>query len=261
MKKPLILLALVWLIAPLAHAKPTAESSSSRIVGGTPAETNEFPSQVSLQRFDRHFCGGTLVKADWVLTAAHCMSGLSPSDFKVKIGLNNLGETSNVETFSVRKIVVHPEYNQLDYDYALVQLSGNSTRTPMKLNSEKIDICDDEDKAPMSTTVGWGTTSENGSLSKKLLKVAVPLVSAKNCEAAYPNDITKHMICAGYKSGGKDACQGDSGGPLFINTPSGERVIAGIVSWGEGCARPNKFGVYSDVNAELSWIANQLGAN
>ena len=68
---------------------------------------------------------------------------------------------------------------------------------------------------------------------------------------------TDTMICAGLDKGGKDSCQGDSGGPLFFNKEDRNYLI-GLVSWGEGCARANKYGVYSKVNNQVDWISQQI---
>jgi trypsin len=133
-------------------------------------------------------------------------------------------------------------------DYALVQLSGDSKFAPIALNTKEL-----SGKVDFVTT-GWGTTSEGSqSISKILMKVGVPMVSQETCAAAYPDAINGSMICAGYPNGGKDSCQGDSGGPLVTGNGS-NMTLAGVVSWGEGCARPNKYGVYSKVNAALTWI-------
>ncbi len=222
--------------------------AKGRIVGGQQAVKGEFPFLVSLQAGSYgHFCGGSLIKKNWVLTAAHC---IEPNYLKtVVIGLHNQSDTAGVEKFTVAQTIMHPKWNKntMEYDYALVRLNGESKYQPIALNTK--DLVGNVD----FVTAGWGTTSESGSVSKVLMKVSVPLVSKEACEAAYPGSLSETMVCAGYPEGGKDSCQGDSGGPLMMGSGS-SRVLAGVVSWGEGCARPNKYGVYSNVKVALDWI-------
>lgn len=230
-------------------------SFGQKIVGGVEAQKGEFPFQVSLQSSSgSHFCGGSLIKKNWVLTAAHCVQG--SSTMKVVVGLHDQSDKSGTETFSTKKIVAHPQFNRstLDYDYALIQLNGDSKFRTIDLNTIEANAPD------MVWTAGWGTTSEGSyTLPKILHKVEVPLVSQEDCNSstAYSGDITDRMICAGFAEGGKDSCQGDSGGPLFVQETSGDFKLIGIVSWGEGCARPNKYGVYSKVNVMVDWIMQQ----
>jgi trypsin len=232
------------------------------IVGGVVAEKGEFPFQVSMQSSSgSHFCGGSLIKKNWVLTAAHCVASWSKNN-KIVVGLHDQKNKVGTETFTAAKVVSHPLYNRstLDYDYAVIKLSGDSKFRTIDLNSTEIEI-PELDQEPLNVwTSGWGTTSEGSyALPNLLNKVEIPLVTTKNCNAAtaYNGDITDRMICAGLPQGGKDSCQGDSGGPLFVKQTSGDFLLVGVVSWGEGCARPNKYGVYSKVNVMVDWIAQQ----
>lgn len=251
---------LVGLLTTLSLSAFAAPRITPMIVGGTPAVKGEFPFQVSIQSSSgSHFCGGSLIKPNWVLTAGHCVQGSSA--MKIVVGLHNQSDLSGTETFTAKKIIAHPDYNDstLDFDYALIQLSGDSKFRPIDLNKVEIAIPDGPEQF-MVWTSGWGTTSEGSyTLPKILQKVEIPLVSTAVCNSkeAYDGDITERMICAGLKQGGKDSCQGDSGGPLFTQQASGDFTLVGVVSWGIGCARPNKYGVYSKVNVMVDWIMEQ----
>jgi trypsin len=230
-----------------------------KIVGGIEASLGEFPYIVSLQSGTSHFCGGSLIKKDWVLTAAHCVR--ANSSFNIVIGLHDRTDLKNAEIMKIKKIIAHPKYNSqtMDSDFALVKLDRESKYTPVALNAVEISIPNIADGEILSTTACWGATKEGSyGLPKNLQKVDVPLVNQEQCLEGYPDEITDTMICAGLVEGGKDSCQGDSGGPLVVKDQNNQDVLVGVVSWGYGCARPKLFGVYSKVSSVAKWIETEI---
>lgn len=250
-----VLVLIVTLISVVSFARPL-DQYEIQIVGGKDAIYRELPFIVSLHdKHDGHFCGGSLIKKNWILTAAHCADDTSIDS--VYIGLHEQADTKNVERFSPKKVIVHPKYNlrTMEYDFALIQIAEESTFEPISLNTKKIEIPDSDDEQIMMTVAGWGILDENSyEISNILQKVTVPLVSHEVCNIAYEDVITENMICAGYMGGGKDSCQSDSGGPLVGKDSNGQNILVGVVSWGEGCGRRGFPGVYGDVTSIADWI-------
>lgn len=200
-------------------------------------------------------CGGSLITSTHVLSASHCFFsdlGVSAIDGYAAVKVR-LGAQENVfsgKQINVVQITGHPEFdgNTFEFDVAILELSeiiDVSIYEPVQLAWEPMGT-------GMAKVIGWGTV-DDGTLSTQLLEGSVPIVSHENCAQSYPNSLhLGSMLCAGYAEGGVDACQGDSGGALLDSNLS----QIGIVSWGEGCALPSKYGVYSRVDAARAFIAN-----
>ena len=143
-------------------------------------------------------------------------------------------------------------FRLVDNDIALLELE---TAAECSDKVRAVCISDTEPSDGQMTTVsGWGTLEWQGNLSKKLMKVHVPIVQRNQCNNWYNGGITDNMICAGLEAGGKDSCQGDSGGPLVLK---GSNQLVGIVSWGGVCAAQQKPGVYTNVANYVTWIRNE----
>lgn len=237
------------LTAAPALAKPP--EPQHRIVGGTNVTPGKYPFMVSVQLNGSHYCGGTLIDANWVLTAAHCTVGKAASSFKAKVGITYLSENATGKTFNVSSIKVHPSYGSPksdSNDASLLQLStsvNTANYPPIKISSSTYDYL--EAAGTNLITAGWGTTKSGARCCPdQMREVTVPAVSDASCGSSYGSSFdAPTMVCAGVR--GKDSCQGDSGGPLFAATGIGY-VEVGIVSWGVGCARKNFPGVYTEVN-------------
>ncbi|XP_017759429.1 PREDICTED: trypsin-1-like [Eufriesea mexicana] len=233
-------------------------NTQRRIVGGVETQVNQYPWMALMMFRGRFYCGASVISSRYVLTAAHCVDRFDPNLMSVLLLEHNRNSTTEAETqlFQVEKVIRHSGYSTNNYnnDIALVKLKDT-----IRFEGKMRPVCLPERAKTFAglngTVTGWGALAESGAISQTLQEVTVPILTNTECRATkYPaRRITDNMLCAGYKEGSKDSCQGDSGGPLHIVNDNAHEVI-GIVSWGEGCARPGYPGVYSRVNRYLSWI-------
>lgn len=218
-----------------------------RIVGGTEAAPGAWPWAAAMTfRTGTGFfqyCGGSLISSQWVLTAAHCQVEVGDT---VILGRHDL-RTSAGEEIRVDRVLTHRDYDAgtQDNDISLVHLAQASSQAAIALGAAV------PPPGEPVTVIGWGLTREGGSASSVLRQVSMPVVSQGECSEAYA--LTGNMICAGFPEGGRDSCQGDSGGPLMARVGDGWAHV-GIVSFGEGCARPNRPGVYARTSRYVGWV-------
>ncbi|XP_012694817.2 trypsin-2-like [Clupea harengus] len=222
-----------------------------KIVGGYECEPYTKPWTVSLNS-GYHFCGGSLVNENWVVSAAHCYK----SRVEVRMGEHHIGIREGNEQFiSSSRVIRHPSYDSwnIDNDIMLIKLSKPATLNQYVQAVALPTSC--AAAGTMCLVSGWGNTMSSFDDGDKLQCLEIPIISDRDCENAYPGQITQSMFCAGYMEGGKDSCQGDSGGPVVCN---GE--LQGVVSWGYGCAEPGHPGVYAKVCLFNRWLTETMAS-
>jgi len=236
----------VWQGSPAA----AAPVGPDKVVGGTTATQGEFPFMVRLSMG----CGGALYSPNLVLTAAHCVGATGTNtSITATLGTVDLQSSSRL-TRKSNYVYRAPGYNGAGKDWALIRLASPVT-TLATLPAASTTAYD----TGTFTIAGWGAATEGGAQQRYLRKATVPFVSDTTCNSSAQYDgevIAAQEICAGYTAGGVDTCQGDSGGPMFRRDAANAWVQVGIVSWGDGCARPNKPGVYTQVSYFASTIAS-----
>lgn len=264
-----MILLLILIFLPALNVWSDEEKNSGvdgkatpRIVGGTESNKADWPWMAGIlysdrsSNYDAQFCGASVIDKNWVLTAAHCIkegsaAELQPQDIEVLVEAHDL-RSNEGKRIKIKRIIMHPDYNSHTYnnDIALIELESPTDTETLPLYENGGDL-----EGITATAIGWGYTRPDDSFSaaSKRQQVNLPVVTNEECNAAFYEEITGTMICAGYLTGGKDTCSGDSGGPLVINQNS-KWMLAGVTSWGEGCAKPGYYGVYARVSELKSFI-------
>jgi len=217
----------------------------------------------------KHRCGGALLNEQWIATAGHCVDDLLLTQIRIRVGEYDFGSVSEPYPYQERgaaKKIIHPKYNfySFEHDLALVKLER-----PVKLAPNVHPIClpgnDDLMVGDNATVTGWGRLSEGGEQPRVLQQATIPILENTKCKKMFQKAgrveyIPDIFLCAGFEKGGTDACQGDSGGPLQVRGKDGRWFLAGIISWGIGCAEPNLPGVSTRISKFTGWILEQVAA-
>nr|XP_023654090.1 urokinase-type plasminogen activator isoform X2 [Paramormyrops kingsleyae] len=261
--------------APACGQRP---QSLMKIVGGTVTTAQSQPWIASIfwrRQAKKHvfLCGGNLISRCWVLTAAHCFSDrpLNTRHLSVFLGKDALNETSlgKEQKFNVEQIIIHPGFDNSDGSYdndiALLKITTNS-RTCAKETDSVRTVCLPPAHLMLRPgdscyIAGYGKEREGLWHNSQYLREAkVNILPQEVCTSRnyYGNLVTKNMFCAGSPDWKVDSCKGDSGGPLVCDR-DGRLYLFGIVSWGEGCSREFRPGVYTRVPNYNKWITENVG--
>jgi secreted trypsin-like serine protease len=259
-------------------------ATASAIVGGQTTQ-RDWPHMASMEYFSdsdgdgskewHHRCGGSLVRPDVILTAAHCVDDeangqtLPAGDFRFLLGTKK--RSAGGERIGAAEIREHPGFDRGNggSDVALVRLASSSRLGRSIRIAQPADASRWQPGDP-STVIGWGAEMFQGaSLPDDLKEATIPIVSDSECAMAYavtglfvgsPDPPT--TVCAGERMGGADSCQGDSGGPLMVQDAGGAWIQVGVVSYGLGCAYPTQYGIYAEAGGDAlrGWIEQNASA-
>jgi len=232
--------------AATAAPAPTADGDVSPMIVGGGNASQVYPFMVSLQSTSgSHFCGASLVKANWVVTAKHCVQGSSASSIRTRIGTTN--RTSGGTTTGASRIITHPSA-----DLALVQLNTSVSQAPIAISTAS---------GPVGTAtriIGWGQTCPvRGACGAPvtLQELNTSIVADSRCSGIS----AASEICTNNTDGNKGACYGDSGGPQ-VKSVGGRWELIGATSrsgGGANCAQAPS--IYVDVAYYRSWVSSNVG--
>ncbi|KAE8633343.1 hypothetical protein XENTR_v10001851, partial [Xenopus tropicalis] len=248
---------------------------NSRIVGGVNSQPGAWPWLVSIQAWRGsdygHFCGGTILNNQWILTAAHCLIDYKTTfdTIRVVIGARKLSKLgSETQIRKVKQLILHEKYlreGKHSYDIGLILLDE-----PIKFNDYTQRACLPSASLNVAQktncyVAGWGVLEEKAYLeiaaADILQEAGVFFINKELCNSKewYNGKVYPYNLCAGHKEGKIDSCQGDSGGPLMCKRKtSNDYIVVGVTSWGIGCARKQRPGIYISTQYFNEWIESKI---
>ncbi|KAM8961299.1 granzyme A-like [Pelodytes ibericus] len=231
------------------------QSRCVEIIGGKEAWPHSRPYMALIQT-KNNLCGGTLIKTDWVLTAAHCQIDKSTT---IDLGVHSRTKIDTLrQQFKILRAIPHQRFdkNKLVNDIQLLQLSGNASLNKAVNIMPLAKTFNDIKAGTICDTAGWGIYGKQSPrTSDKLMEVRLTVFDRKRCNSVYQPTlkITRNMMCTSDKEA-KGICNGDAGGPLICN-----RVFSGISSFGPIlCGIPNGTNVYTRLTKDyIKWIKKE----
>lgn len=226
---------------------------------------------VSLQRENRnwlgmrafyHSCGGSLISGSWIVTAAHCLYNRN-EPLRAVAGTDNLNSMYRAQVRGIARQIVHPRFNFTTYDNDIALLKVDQ---PFNLDSpfsQVNTVCLSQNipilPYDIGTICGFGSRAFQAQTRTHLYETQIAIVERRTCNRSFEGAITNNMICAGGMiANRRDACSGDSGGPLTLDSDQGRVVLAGVVSFGQDCARASFPGIYTNVQNYFEWILSNI---
>jgi len=244
--------------------RPLIEVANDKVVGGHQATAGDWPWMTGIRRNGNFICGSSLIDANWVITAAHCVFGsTNVLNYILDVGGHDrLSQETWVVSKRVSRIIMHPQYSSatLRHDIAVMKFDS-----PLNFhNTYILPVCIPDGREDWQTkhgwATGWGTLFSGGSVSRYLMQVNMLHLSHDRCKQRFGTSVdTALQMCGGEVGGGIDTCQGDSGGPyVFKSEIDGRWYLIGITSWGYGCGDG---GVYTRTSGYYNWIVSTVNTN
>ncbi|XP_068694785.1 chymotrypsinogen B-like [Montipora foliosa] len=236
----------------------------TRIVNGDDAAPHAWPWQVSLRVNGHHICGGSLIRRNWIVTAAHCVRSYPyPDGYTVVVGAHRKkGPPTEVEKeFKVKTLYRHKGFTMqnLMHDVAVLELKGS-----VKISDKVSTVCLPTEPPRPGTqcyVTGWVRLSGTGSSPVVLQQAKVPIVSHEDCAKKYGRYDGEAHLCAGQgHSSGSGSCQGDSGGPLVCEK-NNKWYMHGVVSFGKRYCPTEYYSVFARVTTYYKWITDRIEGN